>query len=40
MTEINHFIFFTFFSGDVAMTGQLRWIARMLRELVEADLFI
>jgi hypothetical protein len=41
MTEINHFNFFTFFSGDVAMTGQLRrWIAHMLRELVEADLFI
>jgi hypothetical protein len=40
MTEINHFNFFTFFSGDVAMTGQLRWIARMSRELVEADLFI
>jgi hypothetical protein len=40
MTEINHFSFFTFFSGDVAMTGQLRWIAHMLRELVDADLFI
>jgi hypothetical protein len=40
MTEINHFNFFTFFSGDVAMTRQLRWIARMSRELVEADLFI
>jgi hypothetical protein len=31
MTEIN---------GDVAMTGQLRWIARMSKELVEADSFI
>jgi hypothetical protein len=38
MTEIN--IFLLFFSGDVTMTGQLRWIARMLRELVDADLFI
>jgi hypothetical protein len=40
MTEINHFKKLTFFSGDVTMTGQLRWIARMLREFVEADLFI
>jgi hypothetical protein len=40
MIEINHFIFFTFFSGDVVMTEQLRWIAYMLRELVEVDLFI
>jgi hypothetical protein len=40
MTKINHFNFFAFFSGDVAMTGQLRWIARMLREVVEADSFI
>jgi hypothetical protein len=40
MTEINHFNFFFIFSGDVAMLGQLRWIARMLRELVEADSFI
>jgi hypothetical protein len=40
MTEINHFKKFTFFSGDVAMTGQLRWIARMSRELVVADSFI
>jgi hypothetical protein len=37
MTEINNFIFF---SGDVVMTGQLRWIARMLRELVVVDSFI
>jgi hypothetical protein len=40
MTEINHFEFFAFFSGDVAMTGQLRWIARMSRELVETDSII
>jgi hypothetical protein len=37
MTEFNHFNFFAFFSGDLMMTRQLRWIARMLRELVEAD---
>jgi hypothetical protein len=40
MTEINHFNFFAFFSCDVAMTGQLMWIAHMSRELVEADSFI
>jgi hypothetical protein len=40
MTEINHFKFFAFFSGDVVMTGQLIWIAHMLRKLSEADLFI
>jgi hypothetical protein len=40
MTEIIHFKFIAFFSGNVAMTGQLRWIVRMLRELVEADSFI
>ncbi len=40
MTEINYFNFFAFFSGDVAMTGQLRWIARMSRELVDANSFI
>jgi hypothetical protein len=40
MTEFNHFNFFAFFSGDLAMTGQLRWIARILRELVEANSFI
>jgi hypothetical protein len=40
MIEINHFKFFVFFSGDVMMTGQLSWIARLLRELVEADSFI
>jgi hypothetical protein len=40
MTEFNHFNFFTFFSGDLVMTWQLRWIACMLRELVKADLFI
>jgi hypothetical protein len=40
MTEINHFIFFIFFSGDVVMTGQLRWIARMSRELIDVDSFI
>jgi hypothetical protein len=40
MTKINHFEKFSFFSGDVAMTGQLRWIAHLLRELVEANSFI
>jgi hypothetical protein len=40
MTEINHFKFFLLLSGDVAMIWQLRWIARMLRELVEANSFI
>jgi hypothetical protein len=40
MTEINHFNFFAFFSGDVVMTETLRWIARILRELVDADSFI
>jgi hypothetical protein len=40
MTEINHFNFFAFFSVDVVMTGQLMWIAHMLRELSEANSFI
>jgi hypothetical protein len=40
MTEINYFILFVFFSDDVAMSGHLRWIAHMLRELVEANSFI
>jgi hypothetical protein len=40
MTEINHFKYFAFFSGDVAMTEQLRWIARMSRKLIEVDSFI
>jgi hypothetical protein len=40
MTEINHFKNFAFFSGDVVMTRQLRWIACMSRELDEADSFI
>jgi hypothetical protein len=40
MTEIKHFNFFTLFSGDLVMTGQLRWIAHMSRELVDADSFI
>jgi hypothetical protein len=40
MTEINHFNFFSFFSGDVAMIEQLRWITYMSRELVDADSFI
>jgi hypothetical protein len=40
MTEINHFNFFAFFSGDIVMTRQLKWIARMSRELIEADSFI
>jgi hypothetical protein len=39
MIEINHFIFFHFFS-DVAIIGQVMWIAHMSRELVEADSFI
>jgi hypothetical protein len=32
MTEINHFKNFTFFSGDVTMTEQLRWISRMSKK--------
>jgi hypothetical protein len=36
MIEFNHFNFFEFFSDDLAMTGQLRWIACMLRELIDA----
>jgi hypothetical protein len=40
MSEINHFILFSFFSGDVAMTGQFSWIARMLRKLIDVDSFI
>jgi hypothetical protein len=40
MTEINHFNFFVLCSGDVVMIEQLRWIAHMLRELVDADSFI
>jgi hypothetical protein len=40
MTEINYFKFFVFFSVDMTMTGQLRWIAHMSKELVEADSFI
>jgi hypothetical protein len=40
MTEINHFKTFAFFSGDVIMIGQLRWIARMPRELIEVDSYI
>jgi hypothetical protein len=40
MTKINHFNFFAFFSGDVVMIGQLSWIARMSRELIETDSFI
>jgi hypothetical protein len=40
MTEINHFIFFAFFSDDVMMTGHLRWIAHLSRELIESDSFI
>jgi hypothetical protein len=35
MTEINHFNFFLHYL--VVMTGQLRWIAHMSRELVETD---
>jgi hypothetical protein len=37
MIEINHFKVFAFYSGDVVITGQLRWIARILRELIEDD---
>jgi hypothetical protein len=40
MTEINHFKKITLFRGDVMMTEQLRWIARISRELVEIDSFI
>jgi hypothetical protein len=40
MTEINHFKFFALCSGDMAMIGQLGWISRMSRELVDVDLFI
>jgi hypothetical protein len=40
MTEINHFNFFYIFSDDVTMIGQLMWIVYMLRELIDADLFI
>jgi hypothetical protein len=40
MTEINPFNFFALCSGDAVMIRQLGWTARMLRELVEADLFI
>jgi hypothetical protein len=36
----DHFILFALCSGDVAMIEQLRWIARMSRELVDADSFI
>jgi hypothetical protein len=31
MTEINHFNFFAFFTGDVMMTRQLRWISHVER---------
>jgi hypothetical protein len=40
MTEINHFKKYILFSGDVIMTKQLRWIAHILKELVEPDSFI
>jgi hypothetical protein len=40
MNDINHFNFFALCSGDVAMIGLLRWISRISRELVDADLFI
>jgi hypothetical protein len=42
MVDINYFILFTFFSSDVAMTVQLRWITacRMSKELIKPDLFI
>jgi hypothetical protein len=38
MTEINHFKKITFFSGDVIMSGQLRWTTRISRKLVDDDL--
>jgi hypothetical protein len=40
MTEINHFNFFGFFSSDVMMTVQLRWIAHMSKKLIETNSFI
>jgi hypothetical protein len=40
MTKNNYFNFFAFFNGDVVMIGQLRWIARMSKELIDADSFI
>jgi hypothetical protein len=40
MTEINHFKKIIFFSCDLVVTGQLRWIARMSRELIDVDSFI
>jgi hypothetical protein len=36
MAKINYFKFVALYSGDVAMIGQLRWIARMSRELIDA----
>jgi hypothetical protein len=35
---IYHFKVFVFFSGDVAMIEQLKWIARIPRELVDGEL--
>jgi hypothetical protein len=40
MSEINHFKLFALFSDDMVMIEQLRWIARMLKELVNVDSFI
>jgi hypothetical protein len=40
MTEINYFKKFTFFCGDMAIIKQLRYIARMSREVIHTDLFI
>jgi hypothetical protein len=40
MTEINHFKVFAFFSGDMVMIGQPRWIGCMSKKLVEAHSFI
>jgi hypothetical protein len=40
MTEINHFKVSVLFSGDMAIIGQLSWIACISRELIKIDLFI
>jgi hypothetical protein len=36
MAKINYFKFVALYSGDVAIIEQFRWIARMLRELIDA----
>jgi hypothetical protein len=40
MSEINHFKLFVLFSDDMVMIEQLRWIAHMLKGLVNVDSFI